>query len=236
MCDFDELVAKRDQLAAELSAIENSDSDAQLLEKLFREAKEEVVEVGKKLTDARLTATKRFDSSITKEMSGLGFKGGGFKTELVSFDEPKKCGLEELLYTARTNAGETFMPLHKTASGGEISRIMLAIKTILAESDPVPILVFDEIDTGVGGEIASDIASAKVRLAKHHQIFVISHLQQIATKAQNHYIVYKEEDAGRTITRIEMLSENEQILEIARMLGGEKEAAKRHAKELLESS
>jgi len=234
MCDFDELITKRDQLSLELSAIENSDSDAQQLEKILREAKEEVVSVGKKLTEARLNATNQFDSSITFEMSGLGFNGGGFKTELVSLEEPKKCGLEELLFTARTNAGETFMPLHKTASGGEISRIMLAIKTILAESDPVPILVFDEIDTGVGGEIASDIASAMVRLSKHHQIFVISHLQQIATKATNHYIVYKEEKSGRTITRIEMLSKEEQVLEIARMLGGEKEAAKRHATELLE--
>ncbi len=233
MCDFDELVAKRDKLAEELSTIENCDADADLLEKQLQKARDVVLATGAELSAARKKACEKFDREITREMNGLGFSGGGFQTELITLKEPAEPGLEKLQFTARTNKGELFMPLHKTASGGEISRIMLAIKTILAESDPVPILVFDEIDTGVGGEIAGDIASAMERLAKHHQIFVISHLQQIATKANHHYLVFKEEEKGRTITRIERLSRDERITEVARMLGGGNEASRRHAEELL---
>jgi DNA repair protein RecN (Recombination protein N) len=133
----------------------------------------------------------------------------------------------------RTNSGEQFLPLNKTASGGEISRIMLAIKTILAENDTTPIMVFDEIDTGIGGERASDIAAAIKKLAKNHQILVISHLHQIAAKADFQYAVFKTEAGGRTETKIEKLSDKERITEIARMLGGENDTTLRHAKELL---
>ncbi len=233
ICDFEELIAKQIKLEEELSAIENSDSDASLLEKALKKATESVIAAGKELTDARLKAAVKFDAEITREMSTLGFNGGGFKTELLTLDNPAESGLEQLQFAARTNKGEQFMPLHKTASGGEISRIMLAIKTILAESDPVPILVFDEIDTGVGGEIASDIAKAMERLAAHHQIFVISHLQQIATRADHHYLVYKREEGNRTVTKIDRLTKEQRITEIARMLGGDNAASRRHAEELL---
>jgi len=233
MCDFEELILKQTKLEEELSAIENSDSDASLLEKALKKATEVVIATGQELTVARQKAADKFDAEITREMSTLGFNGGGFKTELIALEEPAESGLEQLQFAARTNKGELFMPLHKTASGGEISRIMLAIKTILAEADPVPILVFDEIDTGVGGEIASDIAKAMERLAAHHQIFVISHLQQIATRADHHYLVYKREESGRTVTKIDRLSKEQRITEIARMLGGDNAASRRHAEELL---
>ena len=233
MCDFEELILKQTKLEEELSAIENSDSDASLLEKALKKATEVVIASGQELTVARQKAADKFDAEITREMSTLGFNGGGFKTELIALEEPAESGLEQLQFAARTNKGELFMPLHKTASGGEISRIMLAIKTILAEADPVPILVFDEIDTGVGGEIASDIAKAMERLAAHHQIFVISHLQQIATRADHHYLVYKREESGRTVTKIDRLSKEQRITEIARMLGGDNAASRRHAEELL---
>jgi DNA repair protein RecN (Recombination protein N) len=166
-------------------------------------------------------------------MSKLGFKDGAFLTQFIDKEKIDAEGVDRIVFSVRTNAGEQFLPLHKTASGGEISRIMLAIKTVLTENDTIPIMVFDEIDTGIGGERAADIAAAIRKLAKNHQILVISHLHQIASQADFHYSVFKTEIDGRTETRIEKLDKSQRIRETARMLGGENEMTLKHAKELL---
>ena len=236
LCDFNELIKKQKQLEEELQSIDNFDSDTFELEKAIKAKREKVIEIGQKLSQLRTKACQKFDTEITKEMNNLGFNGGAFKSEFINQEEPTTLGLEKILFTARTNKGEDFMPLYKTASGGEISRIMLAIKSILAENDTIPILIFDEIDTGVGGEIGKDIATTMVKLSKTHQIFVITHLQQIATKADNHYLVYKIEKNGRTITEIEELNKKKRIKEIARMIGDKSELAEKHAEVLLEEA
>lgn len=235
MVDYDGLLAKHKELSEELENILNGDADLSLLKKEAHEKAELLIARGKELTSVRTTAAKEFDAQITAEMEQLGFSGGGFQTALTTTEFPTPHGLEHLGFLVRANKGEPFMGLAKTASGGEISRIMLAIKSALAENDPVPILVFDEIDTGVGGTRAADIANAMKKLSAHHQIFVISHLHQIASVANHHYAVWKTEEAGRTITRIDLLSKEQRITEVARMLGGESDTTRQHAEALLEN-
>jgi len=232
-CSFAELLQKKEQLRLELANIENCDADILELEKALASAKNEMEKCAQNLSQVRKEICVSFDKSITYEMSKLGFSEGAF---LTRFEKKERIGLngtDEIVFTVKTNAGEPFLPLHKTASGGEISRIMLAVKTVLAENDTIPIMVFDEIDTGIGGERATDIATAIKKLAKNHQILVISHLHQIASQADFHYLIFKTQNSGRTETKIEKLDDVQRVKEIARMLGGENETTLRHAKELL---
>ncbi|MCL2844496.1 MAG: DNA repair protein RecN [Chitinivibrionia bacterium] len=232
-CSFEELLQKKDDLQHQLEAIENGDFEKGELEKKLAATKKDLETTASILSDLRKKTCKNFDVAITNEMAKLGFNGGAFLTQFTKKEKIDQNGADEIIFTVRTNSGEQFLPLAKTASGGEISRIMLAVKTTLAESDTVPIMIFDEIDTGVGGEIASDIAKAIKKLAKDHQILVISHLHQIASQADFQYAVYKTHTDGRTETKIVKLSKEQRITEIARMLGGENETTIRHAKELL---
>jgi DNA repair protein RecN (Recombination protein N) len=232
-CSFEELLQKKDDLQHQLEAIENGDFEKGELEKKLSTAKKDLETTASVLSELRKKTCKDFDFKITQEMAKLGFSGGAFLTQFTKKEKIDFNGADDIVFTVRANSGEQFLPLAKTASGGEISRIMLAIKTTLAESDTVPIMIFDEIDTGVGGEIASDIAKAIKKLAKNHQILVISHLHQIASQADFQYAVYKTYMDGRTETKIEKLSKEQRITEIARMLGGENETTIRHAKELL---
>lgn len=232
-CDFQGVLTKLKELEQELDEIFNGEADAGELEKAVVAAKETLDTAGIALRDARKKVAATFDAEITSRMAALGFQGAGFRTDFTELEHPSESGLTFPLFMVRTNKGEPFMELTKTASGGEISRIMLAIKVSLAGNDPVPILVFDEIDTGVGGKRAAGIASTMVELAQHHQLFVISHLQQIASKGENHYSVYKKEVENRTITEIKLLSSDERIEEIARMLGGDSDVALEHARDIL---
>jgi DNA repair protein RecN (Recombination protein N) len=235
-CSFEELLNKKEELRSELETIENGDFERGELEKILVAANAEIEKSARNLSEARKKICISFDKSISDEMGKLGFCNGAFLTQFTEKEKIDLNGADDIVFTVRTNSGEPFLPLNKTASGGEISRIMLAIKTILAENDTIPIMIFDEIDTGIGGECASDIAKAIKKLAKNHQILVISHLHQIASQASFQYAVFKTQTNGRTETKIEKLSKEERITEIARMLGGENETTMRHAKELLENS
>ena len=166
-------------------------------------------------------------------MAKLGFTGGQWETDFTAFDAPQPAGMEDAQFLVRTNPGEALLPLVKIASGGEISRLMLAIKTVLAAHDNVPILVFDEIDSGIGGVLAGEVAKSLASLSASHQVLCISHLHQIASLADRQYHVYKEAQAGRTVTMVKLLGKEERMLEIARMLGGDSAIARKHAEELL---
>lgn len=232
-CSFEELLIKQQAIEAELMSIGESDAEKTALEQQVKQTHISLQDAAETLSTARKIAAEKFDTAVTAEMEKLGFNGGGFCTNLSTHETISETGLEKLLFEVKANAGEPYLPLAKTASGGEISRIMLAIKTVLAENDPVPILVFDEIDTGVGGTRANNIAQAMENLAQHHQIFVISHLHQIAARADHQYAVYKTEENGRTITRIDKLNEAQRLTEIARMLGEESPTTLQHAREIL---
>ncbi|MBN2188362.1 MAG: DNA repair protein RecN [Chitinispirillaceae bacterium] len=232
-CDIDGLVAKRDALKNDLDSIVNIDADRAEMAKKADAALAACRKTGSALSAARKKACTEFDNKVTSLMERLGFKGGRWQTELLPHDAPLPCGLETIRFMVQTNPGEPLLPLSRTASGGEISRLMLAIKTVMSEHDRIPILVFDEIDTGIGGLLAGSVAEALAGLAAGHQVLCISHLHQIASLADCHYHVYKEQRGDRTVTRIRRLSGNERVDEIARMLGGDSAIARRHAAELL---
>ena len=147
-------------------------------------------------------------------------------------------GMDQVEFFVSPNPGEELKPLAKIASGGEISRIMLALKSILAKTDRVETMIFDEIDVGIGGEVASAVGKSLKELASSHQVMVITHLQQIASHADEHLRVFKESAKGRTITRIRRLDKQERVEEIARMISGEEvtQLALKQAKEMIKSN
>jgi DNA repair protein RecN (Recombination protein N) len=232
-CSLDGLIVKRDALKRDLDAIVNTDADRSELEKNTKAAFASCKQAGAALRTARKNACREFDTKVTSLMEKLGFKGGQWQTEQQPLDEPAPDGLETIRFMVQTNPGEPMLPLARTASGGEISRLMLAIKTVMSGHDRIPILIFDEIDTGIGGLLAGDVATALAKLAASHQVLCITHLHQIASLADHHFHVYKESAGSRTVTRIKRLSDKERVDEIARMLGGNSAAARQHAKELL---
>ena len=234
-CTLDGLIAKCDSIKENLDAIGNVDADRFELAKTLQTALAGCRKAGRELTAAREKAARDFDVKISQIMQRLGFTDGMWKTEFVPRGEPGPHGCEETRFMVQTNPGEPLLPLSKTASGGEISRLMLAIKTVMSAHDRIPVLIFDEIDTGIGGILAKSVAKALHGLSKMHQVLCISHLHQIASVADNHFHVYKEPSGDRTVTRVKKLNQNERVEEIARMLGGDSTIARQHAREFLES-
>jgi DNA repair protein RecN (Recombination protein N) len=232
-CSYDQLFDKMNSLKSDLEALGNANADRSVLEKELSQALSGCMEAGKALGKRRKERAEQFDAAITKHMEKLGFSGGLWRTEFTPQPQPQPFGLEDCAFLIRTNAGEQILPLIKIASGGEISRLMLAVKSVLASQDNIPVLVFDEIDTGIGGLLAKEVAKSLVSLSASHQLLCISHLHQIASQADHHYHVYKEEAGGRTVTRVEKLDEKERVDEVARMLGGETAISRKHAEELL---
>jgi len=229
----EELIEKCRTVKEELRSLENRDSEQREHEKKVAAAKAACIKTGEALTASRKKAAQPFDKAIIDRMKHLGFNGGSWRTVFEPLDEPSDTGLEKIRFFVRTNPGEPELPLAATASGGEISRLMLAIKSILARNDHVPVLIFDEIDTGIGGTIARHVGVSLLDLGTTHQVLCISHLHQIAAMADHHIRVFKDSAGKRTITRIIELSSEERINEIARMLGGDSTIALQHAAELL---
>jgi len=232
-CTANELITKQHHLKEQLDALENTEADHSLLEKKLLLAEKTCREDARQLSNARKNAARKFDKKITHHMSRLGFSGGEWRTLFVAEPDIAANGLEQCVFEVRTNTGEPFLPLIKTASGGEISRLMLAIKTVLAKQDSIPILIFDEIDTGIGGHLAAEVARSMYSLSKSHQVICISHLHQIASIADHHYLVFKETEHNRTVTKVHPLTDSEKVKEISRMLGSDSTISRKHAEELL---
>lgn len=163
-------------------------------------------------------------------------EGGRFEAALLPLTAPGSHGAEEIEFRVSLNKGFEPKPLASVASGGEMSRVMLALKTILAELDAVPTLIFDEVDAGVGGRVGLQVGDKMRQVAQSHQVLAITHLPQIASRAHLHLLVAKESGTERTSTSLRRLQTDERVAEIARMLGGdpESEASTSHARELLQ--
>lgn len=232
-CDCDGLIVKQRQLRDDLESLVNTGADRVALLRRAAECLDACMKAGRTLSNARKKQAAPFDRSITLEMGKLGFSGGLWRTDFVDHAEPQPTGLEDASFLVRTNAGEPVLPLIKIASGGEISRLMLAIKTVMASHDHIPILIFDEIDSGIGGVLAKEVGKALAALSATHQLLCISHLHQIASLADHHYHVFKESQGLRTVTRVKKLDRHERVSEIARMLGGDSAISTKHAEELL---
>jgi len=185
------------------------------------------------LSDERRKSAKRLEQDVGRHLRDLGFLKAGFEIQLEPLEEPQASGAERVEFLFSANPGEPLKPLRHVASSGEVSRVMLAIKSALAGVDEVGLLVFDEIDANVGGEIAVAVGKKLRSLADSHQVLCITHLPQVAALAPAHFRVAKEVSDTRTLSTINRLEEDQRVGELARMLGGKSEAAIEHAKALL---
>jgi len=189
------------------------------------------------LGEVRRAVVDELSMRVERELGDLGMGGSRFIVS-VEHCEMGPTGADRIEFLISANAGESPKPLARVASGGEASRVMLALKTVLSAEDPVLTLVFDEVDAGIGGRTANAVGEKLKGLAVGRQVLCVTHLAQIARFADHHYCVEKSDSDGRTIVSIRRLSDEERVNELARMLGGEKEseAALHHARELLSAS
>jgi DNA repair protein RecN (Recombination protein N) len=179
--------------------------------------------LAQQLSQKRTDAAKRMTTSVEAELAALKMEQAIFQVMVSSDESPEgigPAGCDRVEFLLSSNPGEPPRPLGRVASGGELSRIMLALKTVLAEMDQVPVLVFDEIDTGVGGAVAAAMGTKLRKLGSFHQVFCITHLPQVASQAEHHVLVEKGLDGQRTSTSVRMLKGVGREEEIARMLGG----------------
>lgn len=187
------------------------------------------------LRSSRKKIIPKLVQAIRGHLRDLGFAKSGFDAELIPC-APSSSGMDTLEFRFAPNVGEPAKPLREIASSGEMARVMLGIKTALADEDAVPVLVFDEVDANVGGEIGSRVGEKLERIGRRHQVLCITHLPQVAARAQHHFVVNKRIEKGRTLTLIEPLDQTQRVEEIARMLGGRGDTAIQHAKELLKDN
>jgi DNA repair protein RecN (Recombination protein N) len=228
-----EVIAFGEHAAERLRKIEGRDEELERLSKEIETARAEVERTGQLLRKLRTKAAPRLSENIRSNLRDLGFRQSEFEAQLTTLDEARTTGFDAIELLFSPNPGEPMKPLRTIASSGEISRLMLAIKSSLAGQDAIPLLVFDEIDANIGGEIANAVGAKMRKLAGDHQVLCITHLPQVASAAATHFVVTKEVTAGRTYSRISEVAGKARNEEIARMLGGKTESALRHAATLL---
>jgi DNA repair protein RecN (Recombination protein N) len=223
---------------AELDLVDSAGLDLRTLEEREREAERALIERAAALTSARTAAAERLGVAVDEVLPDLGMPDGHFIAALVPAREIGPDGAESVEFRVSLNVGHEERPLARVASGGELSRVMLALKTILARLDRVPTLIFDEVDAGIGGRVGLQVGETMRRVASYHQVFAISHLPQIAARAHHHILVSKGARGGVTTADVVVLDGEPRVTELARMLGGdpESEVSRAHARELLESA
>jgi DNA repair protein RecN (Recombination protein N) len=222
----------------ELDLVDSAAFDIAQLNEREVTAREHLAAEAKRLTTMRVAAARKLAKAVDALLPELGMTGGRFSVILAPMPETDERGTEDVEFRIALNVGHDSRPLARVASGGELSRLMLALKTILARADEVPTLVFDEVDSGIGGRVGLQVGDTLRRVADHHQVFAISHLPQIAARAHNHIVVSKAAKGGVTTADVAVLDGPTRVAEIARMLGGDPESkvSRAHAKELLESA
>ena len=232
----EELLAIQQQLTTQLSAIDLFDEQMETLTKQRETIYEALMVQAGALTARRHEAATEIEQQLVGRMVLLGIPNTRFGIELWPKEKPSADGMDEVCFLFSANKNEALKPVAQTASGGEISRLMLCIKAMIAGFAALPAIIFDEIDTGVSGEIADKMADIMQDLGQKMQVITITHLPQIAAKGRAHYFVYKEDTAERTLTRIRLLTTGERVNEVARMLSGASltDAAVANAKALLQ--
>ena len=228
-----DVLNRRDNAAARLDSIENRSDKIEQLEREVAEGRKALDANGKTLAASRRKAAPKLAKEISSQLKDLGFKQSSFEVPLNSLADPGPHGLESADFLFGPNPGEPLMPLRQIASSGEISRVMLAIKSALAEQDDTPLMVFDEIDANVGGEVARAVGAKMAALGTRHQVIAITHFPQVAATASHHFVVEKEVSAGRTRSRLFPVAGENRIQELVRMLGGGGKQARAMAASLL---
>ncbi len=235
---IDDIIRYRDDIQSQLSIIENFDDVKLKLEKELILLKKELLAACANLTDIRKATAMELEEKIQKELIDLNFHDARINISIEPLKTPSAEGMDKVEILISTNKGEPLKPLYKIASGGEMSRIMLAFKNIISSYDMIPTLIFDEIDNGISGITASIVGKKLKEISRQHQIICITHLPQIAACGDYNYRIFKETDSEKTFTTVEKLTDSEKISEVARLLGGANitETTLESARELIESS
>ncbi|MBR6472288.1 MAG: DNA repair protein RecN [Firmicutes bacterium] len=234
---IDGILEYRNELEQKIHTIENFDSEKTALEHSLIDSRKRLLASCAVLTEERKKAASDLSERALKELLDLNFQDARIEISVSPLDQPQEDGMDRVEILISTNKGEPLKPLYKVASGGEISRIMLAFKNVISTYDAIPTLIFDEIDNGISGVTASVVSGKLREIARAHQIVCITHLPQIAAAGDHNYKIYKDSDNSATYTHIESLDEEQKVSEIARLIGGANvtETTLSSAKELIAS-
>ncbi|MEJ5315927.1 MAG: DNA repair protein RecN [Tenuifilum sp.] len=238
LANFDELVEFRNQLENRVNEIAQIDFNLDEKRKSLRILEQKLQEKSKNLSQIRTSSAPKVEQFVTELLQQLGIKHAVFRIRIEKLEEFQPWGTDRVTFYFSANKQIEPQELSRVASGGELSRLMLSLKSLLVKSTGLPTIIFDEIDTGVSGEIADRMGTIIYELAKGMQVINITHLPQIAAKGSNHFLVYKSVTNSQSSTGIKLLTPDERVVEIAKMLSGEKvtDAALMNAKELLKSN
>ena len=243
-----EVIAFGEEAKQKLQLLESRDAELARLNAELAKLDAEILRAGKKLSDARKKIIPQLAKAVSRQLADLGFRQGKFdiKQEMVDgkwqmgnnspnsqLPASNSSGFDTVEFQFAPNLGEPAKPLRAIASSGEMARVMLALKTVLAAEDEIPVLIFDEVDANVGGETANAVGEKMKQIAAKRQVLCITHLPQVAAPADAHYVVTKQIKNGRTVSEIELLGKKERVTELSRMLGGQSDAARKHAEALL---
>jgi len=233
----EEIIRFKEQVDRELALLTNSEQTMRDLEKTLAGVEKQFTAKAKELTARRHEAALAMKRSMEKELHELAMKNARFEVSLQPLSEPRATGMDRAEFLISSNPGEAPKPLSRIASGGELSRLMLALKQVHPESD-VPTLIFDEVDSGIGGAVSALVGKKLKKVSQRQQVLCITHLPQVAAFADQHFMVEKKVDEGRTATQVAALSGEQRVQELARMLGGIKISEKtlEHAREMLHES
>ncbi len=236
-----EVITFGDEAKQKLQSLEQRDEELARLNSALAKLDKELQRAGQDLSAKREKLVPQLSKSVSKQLADLGFKQSKFDVEIVT-SSPQEftqhatrntTGFDTIEFQFAPNPGEPAKPLRAIASSGELARVMLALKTVLAAEDEIPVLVFDEVDANVGGETANAVGEKMRQIADKRQVLCITHLPQVAAAGAAHYVVSKQIKDGRTISEISLLNKKDRVAELTRMLGGQTDAARKHAEALL---
>jgi DNA repair protein RecN (Recombination protein N) len=235
-----EVIAFGEEARQKLSALEQRDVELDRINASLKQVETQLRDVGTALSAQRRKLIPTLSKAVGRELKALGFAQSHFDVLLASDTDStiasgqfSTSGFDKIEFQFAPNPGEPPRPLRAIASSGEMARVMLALKTVLASVDQIPVLVFDEVDANIGGEIAHAVGEKMEQIGRSRQVLCITHLPQVAAHGSAHFVVAKQVKSGRTFSEITLLAKNDRVTELARMLGGLSEAATRHAEALI---
>jgi DNA repair protein RecN (Recombination protein N) len=235
---LDDVLAWAEKSAARLSELGNDDESVAALEAEQAELVPEVTRLAGEMSAIRVEAAARLSGLVDQEIAQLSMPSARLEVQVTADPDavPGPHGVDDVEFLFAANSGTGLRPLHKGASGGELSRLMLALEVVLADRTTVPTLVFDEVDAGIGGKAAVEVGRRLSRLAEHAQVIAVTHLPQVAAFADHHFVVSKDDDGTVTSSSVLELDEHSRVDELARMLAGQEDSAtaQAHARELLD--
>lgn len=230
---IDEIIEYKEKLENEIDRIENLDEENRKTKEKIDKITIEMEKLCEEITELRKSNSVILNDKINQELAQLEMKNARFNAKIIEDKEFSTNGKSHVEFVITTNLGEEEKKLNKIASGGEMSRIMLAIKTVLSDIDEVPVLIFDEIDTGISGKAANSVGNKLKKIAQKHQVIIVTHLATIAAQGDYNYYIYKEVQDNKTNTKVKLMNEDETIREVARIASGEiTDISLSHAKEL----